>query len=103
RFVLDHGGKPEIGGDRVEPWAGLTADLAPLPTLARKLSGLVTEAGPEATASTFGPYVDHLRDSFGPGRLMFGSDWPVCTLAASYAEVAALARELLAARLSPAQ
>jgi len=101
RFVLDHGGKPEIGEDRFEPWAGLTAEMAPLPNLTCKLSGLVTEASPAATAATFGPYVDHLLDSFGPGRLMFGSDWPVCTLAASYAEVAALARELLAARLSP--
>jgi L-fuconolactonase len=44
--------------------------------------------------------VDHLLESFGPGRLMFGSDWPVCTVAASYAEVTALARGLLAGRLS---
>lgn len=100
RFVLDHGGKPEISEDRFEPWAGLTAEMAPLPNLTCKLSGLVTEAGPAWTTASFEPYVDHLLESFGPGRLMFGSDWPVCTLAASYAEVTALARELLASRLS---
>jgi L-fuconolactonase len=49
------------------------------------------------------PYLDHLVDAFGPGRLMFGSDWPVCTLAASYAEVVSLARDALAVRLGPAE
>jgi L-fuconolactonase len=100
RFVLDHGGKPEISAGRTEPWAGLVAEMAALPNLTCKLSGLVTEAGPAWTPESFVPYVDHLLESFGPGRLMFGSDWPVCTIAASYAEVIALARELLASRLS---
>ena len=100
RFVLDHGGKPEIGEGRIEPWAGLVAEMAALPNLTCKLSGLVTEAGPAWTPASFEPYVDHLLESFGPGRLMFGSDWPVCTVAASYAEVTALARGLLAGRLS---
>jgi L-fuconolactonase len=100
RFVLDHGGKPEISAGRVEPWAGLIAEMAALPNLTCKLSGLVTEAGPAWTPASFEPYVDHLLESFGPGRLMFGSDWPVCTVAASYAEVTALARGLLAGQLS---
>ncbi len=103
RFVLDHGGKPEISEGRVEPWAGLVAEMAALPNLTCKLSGLVTEAGPAWKPESFEPYVDHLLESFGPGRLMFGSDWPVCTIAASYAEVTALARELLAPRLSEAE
>jgi L-fuconolactonase len=60
----------------------------------------VTEAGPAWTPESFVPYVDRLLESFGPERLMFGSDWPVCTIAASYAEVIALTRELLASRLS---
>jgi L-fuconolactonase len=51
----------------------------------------------------FLPYVDRLLDSFGPDRLMFGSDWPVCTLAASYHEVMALARDILGGRLSPGE
>jgi L-fuconolactonase len=103
RFVLDHGGKPEISAGRVEPWAGLIAEMAALPNLTCKLSGLVTEAGPAWTPESFAPYVDHLLESFGPGRLMFGSDWPVCTIAASYAEVTALAQELLASRLTESE
>ena len=100
RFVLDHAGKPEIGAGRTEPWAGLIAELAALPNLTCKLSGLVTEAGPAWTRESFEPYVDRLLESFGPGRLMFGSDWPMGTIAASYTEVATLTRELLEPRLS---
>jgi L-fuconolactonase len=65
-----------------------------------KLSGLVTEAGTGWKRENFAPYVDRLLESFGPGRLMFGSDWPVCTLAASYHEVITLAAAMLDARLS---
>jgi L-fuconolactonase len=101
RFVLDHGAKPAIG--RLEPWAGLIGELAQRPNVTCKLSGLVTEAGPGWTRETFAPYVDRLLECFGPGRLMFGSDWPVCTLAASYHEVITLARALLDGRLSPAE
>ncbi|HWG15762.1 MAG TPA: amidohydrolase family protein [Streptosporangiaceae bacterium] len=100
RFVLDHAGKPEISEARTEPWAGLITEMAALPNLTCKLSGLVTEAAPAWTRESFEPYVDRLLESFGPRRLMFGSDWPVCTIAASYAEVTALARELLAPGLS---
>jgi L-fuconolactonase len=103
RFVLDHGAKPEIAAGRMEPWAGLVGALAGLPNVACKLSGLVTEAGTGWSAADFLPYVDRLLGSFGPGRLMFGSDWPVCTLAAGYHEVMALARDILGGRLSPAE
>jgi L-fuconolactonase len=103
RFVLDHGAKPEIAAGRFEPWAGLIGELAQRPNVTCKLSGLVTEAGPGWTPETFAPYVDHLLECFGPGRLMFGSDWPVCTLAASYHEVITLARTLLDGRLSAAE
>jgi L-fuconolactonase len=103
RFVLDHGAKPEIAAGRIEPWAGLVGALAGLPNVACKLSGLVTEAGTGWSAADFLPYVDRLLGSFGPGRLMFGSDWPVCTLAAGYHEVMALARDILGGRLSPAE
>ena len=103
RFVLDHGGKPEIAEGRLEPWAGLIGEMAGLPNVTCKLSGLVTEAGPSWTAEDFVPYLDRMIESFGPGRLMFGSDWPVCTLAASYGEVAALARSLLEPRLNDAE
>ena len=103
RFVLDHGGKPEIAAARTEPWSALIADLARHPNVACKFSGLVTEASREWTAGQIAPYGDWLLRCFGGDRLMFGSDWPVCTLAASYAQVIALARELLARQLSSAE
>jgi L-fuconolactonase len=103
RFVLDHGAKPEIASCRLEPWASLIRDLAARPNVSCKVSGLVTEAGRGWRPSQIAPYVDHLLDCFGPGRLMFGSDWPVCTLAASYSEVVAVARDSLAPRLGPAE
>lgn len=102
-FVLDHGGKPEIWSGRLEPWSGLIGELASRPNVACKLSGLVTEAGGEWTREQIAPYAEWLLTSFGSERLMFGSDWPVCTLAASYAGVVALASDLLGARLSAAE
>jgi L-fuconolactonase len=102
RFVLDHGAKPDIASGRREPWAGLISELAARPNVSCKVSGLVTEAGPGWRPAQIAPYIDHLLDRFGPGRLIFGSDWPVCTLAASYGDVIALARDALASRLGPA-
>lgn len=102
RFALDHGGKPDIAACRMEPWAGLVRELAQLPNVSCKLSGLVTEAGPGWTAARIAPFAGHLLDCFGPGRLMFGSDWPVCTAEASYGEVLGLARSVLDG-LSPAE
>jgi L-fuconolactonase len=103
RFVLDHGAKPYIASGRREPWASLISDLAARPNVSCKVSGLVTEAGPGWRPAQIAPYIDHLLDRFGPGRLIFGSDWPVCTLAASYADVIALARDALGRRLGPAE
>jgi L-fuconolactonase len=99
-FVLDHGGKPAIGAGLMEPWARQVAELARRPNVTCKLSGLVTEAGPGWEPGQIAPYAGWLLDCFGPGRLLFGSDWPVCTLAATYGQVVALARALLAGRLS---
>jgi L-fuconolactonase len=103
RFVLDHGAKPPIASGAMEPWASQIGELAARPNVSCKVSGLVTEAGPGWRPAQIAGYIDRLVDAFGPGRLMFGSDWPVCTLAASYAEVTALARDTLAARLGPAE
>jgi L-fuconolactonase len=100
RFVLDHGGKPEIAAGRLQPWAGLIKELAQRPNVACKVSGLVTEAGADWTPAKLAPYTDQLLDCFGPDRLMFGSDWPVCTLAASYADVIRTAGQLMSSRLS---
>ena len=103
RFVLDHGAKPAIASGTREPWASHISELAARPNVSCKVSGLVTEAGRGWRPAQIAPYIDHLADRFGPGRLMFGSDWPVCTLAASYAEVTSLARDALAVRLGQAE
>jgi L-fucono-1,5-lactonase len=103
RFVLDHAAKPAIAAGTTEPWAGALAELARLPNVTCKLSGLVTEAAWEDwDAKRIRPYADHVLASFGPDRVMFGSDWPICELAASYTEVRALADQLLEG-LSPAE
>ncbi|MCL7378128.1 amidohydrolase [Streptomyces sp. 35G-GA-8] len=92
-FVLDHLGKPPIAGGTTEPWAGLVGELAALPNTVCKLSGMVTEAAWDSwTAEGLRPYADTVLDAFGPERLMFGSDWPVCRLAATYGEVLDAAR-----------
>jgi L-fuconolactonase len=103
RFVLDHGAKPEIAAGSTQPWTKLVEELSRRPNVSCKLSGLVTEAGPGWTAGQVAPYVTQLLESFGPRRLMFGSDWPVCLLAASYADVFGLARELLTGVLSQSE
>lgn len=96
-FVLDHGAKPPIAVGEVEPWATRLAELAALPNVACKVSGLVTEADWNAwTVDHLRPYVDRLIELFTPQRLMFGSDWPVCTLAAGYDDVLEAARACLA-------
>ncbi|GGX83376.1 amidohydrolase family protein [Streptomyces fructofermentans] len=94
-FVLDHLGKPPVASAETEPWATDLRAFAALPNTVAKLSGLVTEAAPGAwTTGDLAPYAATALDAFGPHRLMFGSDWPVCTLAATYTEVARTAREL---------
>lgn len=96
-FVLDHLSKPPIAAGELHPWAALVRELAALPNVSCKLSGMVTEAGPRWTVAGLRPYAEVVLDAFGPARVMFGSDWPVCLLAASYADVTSAARELTAA------
>lgn len=88
RFVIDHLGKPSIREGTMEPWASALRPFGELPNAWCKVSGLVTEAD-WATwrVSELVPYVDVALETFGPGRLLFGSDWPVCLLAASYEDV----------------
>jgi L-fuconolactonase len=96
-FVLDHLSKPPIASGALQPWATLVRELAALPNVSCKLSGMVTEAGrPGWTVAGLRPYAEVILDAFGPSRVMFGSDWPVCLLAASYAEVVSAAQELAA-------
>ncbi|WP_226961543.1 MULTISPECIES: amidohydrolase family protein [Streptomyces] len=103
RCVLDHLAKPPIAAGQLEPWAGLLRELAAEPQVSCKLSGLVTEAEWGAwTVDQLRPYAAVALDAFGPGRLLFGSDWPVCLAAASYPDVLGAARELTAG-LAPAE
>ncbi len=96
-FVLDHLSKPRIASGAVQPWADQVRALAKLPNVACKVSGMFTEADWTGwTVDDFRPYLDTLLDAFGPERLMFGTDWPVCTLAASYQQVVRTAEELTA-------
>jgi L-fuconolactonase len=104
-LVVDHLAKPRIRDGAVEPWAGELAALARQPNVACKVSGLVTEADWDAwTPGQLVPYVRHAAEVFGPDRLLFGSDWPVCLLAAGYAEVVEATVEALdRAGLGPAE
>ncbi|GGN58146.1 amidohydrolase [Streptomyces albiflavescens] len=96
-FVLDHVGKPPIASGDLDPWASDLRELAALPNTVCKLSGMVTEAAPVVwTTDTLRPYADTVLEAFGPDRLMFGSDWPVCTPAATYGQVVRIAEELTA-------
>jgi L-fuconolactonase len=96
-FVLDHLGKPGIAARETEPWATYVRTLAESPNVSCKLSGMVTEADPEHwTVADLRPYAEVVLDAFGPDRVMFGSDWPVSTLAADYAQVVDTALELTA-------
>jgi L-fuconolactonase len=95
-FVLDHTAKPRIREHKVEPWTANVREMARRENVYCKVSGMVTEAD-RATWSEkdLRPYFDAVLQSFGPKRLMAGSDWPVCTLAASYQRWYSTLQELL--------
>lgn len=102
-FVVDHLSKPPIASGELEPWATDIRALAAHENVACKLSGMVTEADWERwTVDDLRPYAEVVLEAFGPERVMFGSDWPVCTLAASYGEVVAAAEALVPLRDRPA-
>ncbi len=96
RFVVDHIAKPPIASGEIDEWAAQMHEFADLENAACKLSGMVNEADRDGwSVDDFRPYVAAVYEIFGPDRLMFGSDWPVCTLAAGYDEVVRVARESL--------
>ena len=85
QFVIDHISKPYIAKSEMKPWADLLKELASFENVAIKVSGIFTEANwTNWSFETFKPYLDHVTESFSPSRMMFGSDWPVCLLAATY-------------------
>ncbi len=99
RLVLDHLGKPDIRAGGFGPWRRDLERLAAFPNVWAKLSGLVTEADWNRwTIADLHRYVNAALEIFGPDRLMFGSDWPVCTVAASYADVTEIVRAAIDAR-----
>jgi L-fuconolactonase len=88
RFVVDHLAKPEIKFGKTAPWAAQMREIAQNKNVFCKLSGLVTEGDwKHWKADDFKPYLDVVFDAFGAERLMFGSDWPVCLVAATYRQV----------------
>ncbi len=102
RLIVDHGAKPEIAAGAREPWARDIAALAAIPHVRCKLSGLVTEDGAGWSVERLRPYVEHLLATFGPARLVWGSDWPVVTLRASYGAWLQAAESLIPASDRPA-
>lgn len=96
RFVVDHIAKPRIAEGVLEPWSGRLAEIAKRPNVHCKLSGMVTEADWKGwRPEDLKPYVARVLALFGEDRVMFGSDWPVCLLAADYATVKATLESLL--------
>jgi L-fuconolactonase len=88
RFVIDHIAKPPIASGAIGEWADRLQPLAAHPNVFIKLSGMVTEADWKRwTVRDIAPYVTRVLEWFGPERCVFGSDWPVCLVAASYAHV----------------
>jgi L-fuconolactonase len=97
RFVIDHLAKPRIKTGSSAKWTLLMRQIAANPNVYCKLSGLVTEADwHHWKKEDFRPYLDVVFDAFGPDRLMFGSDWPVCLLAGSYQQVVQIIEEYVA-------
>jgi L-fuconolactonase len=96
RFVLDHLAKPAIRQHNLREWSGGIMELAPLPNVLCKLSGLVTEANWQTwQPQEIRPCLDVAFQCFGPERLMIGSDWPVCTVAASYSRTISVVTDYL--------
>lgn len=85
-LIVDHLAKPPLAAGHLDEWSRGLAALAPYPQIWCKVSGLLTEAGPAPTAAAIRPAVRFALDTFGPARLMWGSDWPVCLLAVGYEE-----------------
>ncbi|GAB3577570.1 amidohydrolase family protein [Hymenobacter daeguensis] len=102
-FVLDHLAKPLIKAGELEPWRRDLQALAAHENVCCKVSGMVTEADWQHwQPADFRPYLDVVFEAFGPGRVMFGSDWPVCNVAGGYGRMHALVADYVA-RLSPSE
>ncbi len=93
-FVLDHIAKPTIARQEIQPWKKYITELAKAENVYCKLSGMVTEANWHSwKQEDYLPYIETVFEAFGTKRLMFGSDWPVCKLAATYGQVYNIAQQ----------
>ena len=96
RFVIDHIAKPAIRDRSIHAWRLGMGSLAAQPNVYCKLSGMVTEANWQSwRPADFAPYIETVLEAFGPQRVMFGSDWPVCLLAGSYADVMSIVMDAI--------
>lgn len=95
KCVIDHLGKPAIASSRFEPWANDIETIAQNSNAFCKLSGLVFEAGKDWTIDMLAPYMDHVLGSFGPERVMWGSDWPIVNMTSNYQQWFELCREYI--------
>jgi L-fuconolactonase len=103
RIVVDHAGKPNIASNEWQPWADDVARLASSTSAFCKLSGLLTEAGPEPLPRVIQPWARHVLDCFGTDRVVWGSDWPVLELSSTYPQWWAETEALLTLLGKPAQ
>jgi L-fuconolactonase len=95
KIVIDHAAKPDIAGENFKQWAEDIRALAQLNNVYCKLSGLVAEAGHNLNLDILAPYMQHLFNTFGASRLMWGSDWPVLNLVTDYSQWVSLTEAFL--------
>ena len=104
KAVIDHMAKPNISAGELNNWQEEMNALSQLPNIWCKLSGLLTQANPAMwKVEDFKPYIQHIVRSFGPGRLLFGSDWPVCLSAGSYEDAVTVIKGNLPETLTQAE
>ena len=96
QFVLDHCGVPDIAGTGLDPWRAQITEIARLPNIACKVSGIIAYAGPNPTAEVLRPYIEHVIECFGWERVVWGSDHPVCTLTANLTQWVRITHEVIA-------
>ncbi|MCX6876721.1 MAG: amidohydrolase [Verrucomicrobia bacterium] len=97
QFILDHCGVPDVAGQALDPWRADLRHLASLPNVACKISGVLAYAKADhATGAAVRPFVEHCLECFGWDRVVWGSDWPVCTITSTLSKWVAISRELVA-------
>ena len=103
RFILDHCGNGDVTSEDLSSWKSGMESLAVCENVVCKISGIVASAPPDWTPDLLAPIIEHTADVFGPDRIMFGSDWPVCTLRATYRQWVDALRQITASWPESAQ